>query len=474
MSTVAILDTGQPYYSPDWAHSDDFAEKRALIAMGELLGAHGNPFSSVVYPGDSVFVKPNWVTDTHPAALDLFALITHSSVIKATVTLLAEAMNFRGRIVVGDAPQWDCDFANLLSRVGADSIFANLRNNTALETAVLDLRQVAVRRDGTFVRSRDRCRLQGDPRGYVVVDLGDNSAFEGMSHVDRLYGADYDRSEIREHHHAGRHEYLISRSVLEADLVVSIPKLKVHKKVGVTLNSKGMVGINGNKNWVAHFRVGSPKEGGDEYPDTDQPLAANKARAHRFLIDALLARRSFVGDAAYSAIRTLYGLLKPLAGSFASARPACDAGNWHGNDTAWRMAADLARVVEFGGVDGRLHSDSQRRVFSILDGIVGGDRLGPLAARPRPCGVLVAGHNLLSVDIAGTRLMGFDWQRVPHLAWLVDNCGKDTQVPLIRSNRSDWATLFESTHDPALAFEPHPGWAGAIEVARPVTETAGP
>jgi len=40
----------------------------------------------------------------------------------------------------------------------------------------------------------------------------------------------------------------------------SIPKMKVHGKVGVTLNLKGLVGVNTDKNYLIHYRVGTPKE----------------------------------------------------------------------------------------------------------------------------------------------------------------------------------------------------------------------
>ena len=51
-------------------------------------------------------------------------------------------------------------------------------------------------------------------------------------------------------------------------------------------------------------------------------------------------------------------------------RGRLDAGNWHGNDSAWRMAADLMKVFVFADRGGELQGAPQRRMFSIVDGVV--------------------------------------------------------------------------------------------------------
>src|SRR5262249_17526025 len=115
--------------------------------------------------------------------------------------------------------------------------------------------------------TREVRRLQdGDPLGYVEVDLGRDSSLWGLSHLERLYGADWDRSFIRERHRANTHRSLVAGTALNADVVGGVPKLKTHSKVGITVNLKNLVGIIGDKNWLAHYRIGAPSEGGDEYP----------------------------------------------------------------------------------------------------------------------------------------------------------------------------------------------------------------
>lgn len=101
---------------------------------------------------------------------------------------------------------------------------------------------------------------KGDPMGYTIVDLKQDSELSGVD-PRRFYGADYNRKETIAAHSNGHHKYFISNTILNADVVISVPKLKVHRKVGVTLNIKNMVGINGNKNYLVHYQVGTQSKG---------------------------------------------------------------------------------------------------------------------------------------------------------------------------------------------------------------------
>src|SRR4030095_1646955 len=100
----------------------------------------------------------------------------------------------------------------------------------------------AGRRSGRVRAGRPRAwprgARAGDPEGYEPVDLGDASEFARMEPRDvaLLRGADYDEEVTIHHHSAGRNEYLVARTVLTADLVINVPKIKTHKKTGVTLS----------------------------------------------------------------------------------------------------------------------------------------------------------------------------------------------------------------------------------------------
>jgi uncharacterized protein (DUF362 family) len=407
----------------------------------------------------------------------VFSVITHAAVLRAVVDLLFEAMHGEGEIVIADAPQFNCDFERLLEVTQVQRIADYFRATHDFEIPIVDLRQIAcVAPDLTFIRAEDRVELPGDPRGYAVVDLGEQSAFRDMPQPERIYGADYDRAETVRHHNAQRHEYLVAKTMLDSDVVVHVPKLKVHKKVGITVNAKGMVGINGNKNWLAHYRLGSPSVGGDEFPGSE-PLAG-KARAHlmRWAIDHLLVPQTRAGEVAFRAGRAAFGLMRPAGMAVAKRFPRLGpgdlmlhGGNWYGNDTAWRMTVDLARTILFADSEGRLQAQPQRRFISVVDGIVGGEREGPLAPTPKPCGVLLGGSNLLAVDVVAARLMGFDPERLRYQRWLMRESPQEMGVSdpaevEVRSNVADWERLMLDPDAPDLDFEPHPGWSGHIEM----------
>ena len=480
MPIVAIERSSATGYSDAWMTEADFPEKRLLRALsGTLEPGSENLFRGQARPGDRVAVKPNWVLDFHPSGLDVFSVITHSAILRAVVDLLYEAMEGSGEIVIADAPQFNCDFARLLEVTQVQRIADYFRARHDFEIPIRDLRQIAcVAPDLTFIRAEDRIELAGDPRGYAVVDLREQSAFSDMPHPERVYGADYDRSETVRHHNEQRHEYLVAKTFLDADLVVHVPKLKVHKKVGITVNAKGMVGINGNKNWLAHYRVGSPSAGGDEFP-VSEPLTG-KARAHvmRWGIDHLLVPQTRSGELAFRSARAAAGVMRPLGIALAKRYPQLGpgdlmlhGGNWYGNDTAWRMTVDLARAILYADAEGQLQTGRQRRFVSVVDGIIGGEREGPLSPTPKPCGVLLGGTDLLSVDLVAARLMGFDPLRLRYQRWLMQESPQDMGVTepagvVVRSNVPEWEQLMSDPGISDLAFEPHPGWRGHVELQR--------
>lgn len=51
----------------------------------------------------------------------------------------------------------------------------------------------------------------------------------------------------------------------------------------------------------------------------------------------------------------------------------------------------------------------------LVDGLVGMERKGPIRGMPKPLGLIIAGNNPVSTDIACSRTMGFPWRTVPHL-----------------------------------------------------------
>ncbi len=429
-----------------------------------------NPLGDFIQPGDTVLLKPNYVSNRNDSGDDLFAVVTHPSVLRSIVDYVYLALKGRGRIVIADAPEMGCEWNVLMAWQHLDTIQTFYRERFNFSVEVYDLRNFAMRDPSQPAYHSNRLTLAGDPAGHTFINLGRRSAFHGLP-SSNYYGADYDRTETIRHHHGDIHEYCIANTFLTADVVISMPKMKVHKKVGVTLNIKGLVGLNTNKNCLIHYRIGTPRSQGDQLPD-GRPVADQfHIRVQRWLYDHALARRSPAGDAIYAAFRGIYRHgIKPFR-ALSRDTSVFDGGNWYGNDSAWRMAADLAQIFFFADRHGQLQSSRQRRMFCVVDGIIAGEREGPLAPSAKACGCLVTGANPLAVDIVTSRFMGFDFKRIKQLS-ILDNRACDfgfldpMALEISLNGRSVPASEYfsQAWTCPSTPFIPHPGWRGQIEL----------
>lgn len=429
-----------------------------------------NPLRALISPGQTVVLKPNFVISRNPSGDDLFAVVTHPSVLRALVDYSFIALEGRGRLIIADVPQMDCDWDELMRVQRLDTIQAFYAETFGFPIEVYDLRNFAMLDPTMEAYASNRQALAGDPAGSVVINLGRRSAFYGIP-SDNYYGADYDRTETIRHHHGETHEYCVSKTILGADVFISVPKMKVHKKVGVTLNLKGLVGINTNKNYLIHYRLGTPKQGGDQLPD-GQPLTDTVlVKAQRLLFDKALAKQSRLGDATYRSAKAVYKtFVKPLR-PVSKATRTVDAGNWHGNDSAWRMTADLAKILFFADADGVFHDKPQRKMLCVVDGIVGGENNGPLAPDAKRAGCLVMGTHPIAVDMVTTRLMGFDVSKVKQFTvvdgpdWPFGLSKPDDIAVMLDGHPMSGSRFFDgASKAPYFGFTPHPGWVGQIEV----------
>jgi uncharacterized protein (DUF362 family) len=432
----AVVVRQQPRYDPDLVAS----------SVRRAIGALGLSWGDLVQAGERVLLKPNFIRESHAGRSDEWEQITtHGTVIAAVAHEVAAAMGGRGTITIADAPQTDSDFNAICERAEIPKLRERLRHGfPALRFEVLDLRREAWRtKRGVIVERR---KLPEDPRGYTLVNLGEHSCFHNKK--GRFYGADYDTTFTAQHHSHGKHEYLISRSVMDADVFINLPKLKTHKKVGVTLSLKNLVGINGDKNYLPHFCIGTPDEGGDEFPDSK---AATKFQSRAIGAFKAAAKRS-------GAMTKLWAPLAKRVGSrvFGDTTKVVRSGNWWGNDTTWRMTLDLNKVLwHFDGAGKR--RAKPLRYLTIIDGIVAGEGNGPMEADAKPCGVLIAGTNPVAADFVATRLMGFDWQKVP----TIREAFRISDLKLADFGAADIEIVPELGE--VFHFRPHFGWVGHIE-----------
>jgi uncharacterized protein (DUF362 family) len=422
-----------------------------------------NPLGALIRQGETVLLKPNMVKECHPRDPEGWIyVLTHGSIIRAIADYAWKAVGTPGRVIVADAPQTDSSFDEIVRRLGlreVQSFYASVGRNLEL----VDLRQEEWTSSGHVITRRRP--LDGDPAGYIAFDLGRNSEFRTHAGAGRYYGADYDAKGLNEHHSNGRHEYLIAGTAIHADVVINIPKLKTHKKAGITAGLKNLVGINGDKNWLPHHTEGDASTGGDE-----RPSRGTKHKAERQLAAAFrrlsLAFPSF-GPWAY---RCLRGAGERV---FGDTEQVIRSGNWWGNDTVWRMCLDLNKILLYGNPDGTLRAPSRekrKRHFVLVDGIVAGQGSGPMNPDPIDAGVVIFGLSPAAVDASCAYLMGFDPEQIPVVrqAFL---CTKyrltegDWRDVVLVSNHHPWnGPLPLVAREETLHFEPHFGWKGHIEL----------
>jgi len=79
--------------------------------------------------------------------------------------------------------------------------------------------------------------------------------------------------------------------------------------------------------------------------------------------------------------------------------------------------------------------------FSIIDGIVGLEGLGPGAGTPKPLGAVVVSHDAFAADFVSCRLMGIDAAQVPHLKLAADRAGRTIDLARIRVSPEHWISF---------------------------------
>ncbi len=414
-----------------------------------------------VRPGDNVVLKPNWVEEhdeRYPGPNQWEHVVTHPSVIEGVITWVAPRLKGKGSITVCDAPQTDSSFATLRKYCQLDEMIARCRAKfPGLRIELLDLRPEewhAV--DGVTV---SKTELPGDPKGSTHVKLNEDSEFVKFGGLGQLYGASYNMAETNERHRDTTHEYMLCRTPMDADVLINIPKLKCHKKVGLTCALKNMVGINSNKNWLPHHTEGTPDKGGDQFPAATMKAKLEHSlmgKIKRVLFDNHLLSKLFVP------VKKLGRMI------FGDTQKVVRSGNWYGNDTCWRMVVDLNKCLFYFDGSGEPRT-KPLRYLAVVDGIVGGEGNGPMAPDPKACGVIVAGTNPLAVDSVCCALMSFDWRKLRMLAGAfnvgrkkIAEFGHD-DIRVVSNEVSKTKMLGEFRKEDGFEFKPHFGWVGAIE-----------
>lgn len=413
-----------------------------------------NPLGAFAAPGQRVFVLCNFVYHrrSQESLADFFGKCTHGSLIRALVDYLLIAVGPTGRVRFGNAPLQGAIFDRVTRETHARDV-ADFYQSCGAPVELRDLRlHVAERNDLGWITSVQR----RDESGAVAIDLDGKSLLAALDAGRPRYRVlDYDPDRTQSCHAGGRHVYLVSREVIDADLIVSIPKLKTHEKVGITCALKGCVGAIGHKDCLAHHRLGSP-ERGDEYPGDPLGVLTSMSFLHeriqKTMPETIAGRLLRLGDRV---------LRKSLSKVFVGM-----GGAWWGNDTCWRMTADIARIIAFADHSGTLGDRLVRRHLALIDGVMGGEGDGPLNPRAVQSGMLLFSDNPVEADYACALFMGYDPDRIP----LIREALRLRELPLIDRTPEQFSLLVNGTRTSfaqlkTLAgrrYAPPRGWVGQL------------
>lgn len=368
-----------------------------------------NEMFDIIKPKDLVVIKPNWVRESHLYKQEEWDyVISHPKIITAVIIKVLERLQEGGKIVIADSPETSSSFSKILSYYPVKT-WRDLSSRKGINIEIIDLRDDEFTVDEGIVVKR--ISLPGDPSGNTVVNLvGELSEFYGHKVSKRgYYGADYNHRETNKAHNGYDNIYRVSKTVISCDVFINIPKLKTHKKAGITCCLKNLVGINTYKNYLPHHSEGSQSEGGDQYDkDSFHSKIEGNLLAfvkHHFLQNPVMAKY----------FKVFFRLGEKM---FGKTNEVIRSGNWYGNDTIWRTIIDLNKILLYSNPDGKMKNNewiNAKKYIGIVDAILAGEGNGPMAPDSVQMGYIISGTNPVAIDAVCAKLMGFDPMKIPSI-----------------------------------------------------------
>jgi uncharacterized protein (DUF362 family) len=420
-----------------------------------------NDLFRIIESGQTIVIKPNWVLQSRvDRKQEWDQVITHPSIITAVVEKSIEYLKNKGRIIIIDGPELNANFEEILAHYPV-AYWRKIASDNGIELKIIDLRDEQYIQDKNVTIKKKK--LNGDPVGKVVVNLeGELSEFFHHNKSKKgYYGAGPDIHETNYAHDGSRNLYSISKSVIEADVFINLPKLKTHKKAGITASLKNIVGINTYRNYLPHYSLGTVKEGGDQF-QIEKITSRIEGNLVAYIKQHLLKSTRFS-----KFLSPFFSLGKLVLGDN---EKTIRGGAWYGNDTLWRTILDINKILFFAGSDGQLREFSKvnsKKYITIVDGIIAGEGNGPKKPDTLSLNFIVCGSNPVSVDAVCAKLLGFNPQKIPSI-W---NAFKITKYPLVDFEYEDIEILIEDINYDINMLPikyikncvPHRGWLNHIE-----------
>jgi len=422
-----------------------------------------NPLGGDISPGDTVLIKPNLVMHDNPAETDvqkkLDCLITHPSVTRCIFDYVYIALKGKGRIVIADAPVQDCRMDILLRQSGYGELLQYLMRfqSDQMRIEFADLRDTRLEREGG--RQRQKERKNTKYRGKVV-DLKNCSEFADLKMEHKFRITNYSAQDTVRHHSKGKNEYCVSEALLQADVVINLPKPKTHRIAGYTAALKNMIGINTRKEYLPHHRKGPKDKLGDEYLGSHRAWKWLNSTGNDIKNWALKYQINTFSDFMNCVCRLTGKKLDKLE------KNRRKFGMWYGNDTIWRTILDVNKIVYFCDKRGHICAARQRKVLHIGDMIVCGDHEGPMRPSYKKVGGILFSDDPVEFDYCVVKLMGFDYMKTPTLlnAMKCSTLIRKADGIRLHSNYIEFDKKVDEI-DFNFGFKPSIGWQGHIELS---------
>lgn len=389
--------------------------------------------------GSRILIKPNWVFQNQRET-DEMCLTTHPNLVLAVLEYLLtmEPSN----IIIGDSPLQSCDWGKLHSKAFLDYL-SQIQRSTLIPIKILDFRNEKWEGKKKLQKS---CREIED---FIEYNLGSASLLNILSLKGKKFRVgDYDSNITSKYHKLGVHKYLVTKEVIESDVIINMPKAKTHQKAGITNGLKNYVGTIGEKSYLAHHSSNLSDGGGDCYP------GKNPVRRAAEKLSEISCQ--YKGSSIYFLLHYLSSIIWRLAprSNYQSL-----SGSWYGNDTVWRMTLDIYNIIKFGTSSAELSDVSQRKMITISDAIISGQGEGPLLPMPLGLGLLAVSDNDAFLDILMASLFGFDYLKIPLLRYYSDEFTKEL-FHLYVDNKE---ITINELGNYALNASPPKGWINYIE-----------
>ena len=364
-----------------------------------------NPLGKYINKNDKVFILCNFVYHKKPNENDeqFFSKCTHGSIVRAVIDYVYIAVGSNVEINFGNAPLQSCNWNSVIKDTKSNKVeeFYALNN---IKVKSKDLRMTISERNFTGAINNEYQNLDNS---IIEVNMDKTSLLNGIDNSNqepKFRVSDYNPDRTEKFQNKKKHRYLINQTILNSDVIFSVPKLKTHEKVGITVGLKGIVGIVGHKDCLAHHRYGSKFQGGDEYPEKS------------FLRKLVSLFHDFTQREEYpNFLRPLFNILDLFFKRFIrKILGRVPAGAWYGNDTAWRMTLDLNNIIHYSDKNGIIKKDQQiRKNLVLVDGIIGGEGEGPLSPIKVETKSLIFSDNLVLGDLLSASIMKYDYEKIP-------------------------------------------------------------